>query len=58
MEFIKWLFILVCSICFIGGIINGIIEIKHGKKKSGSGFWGVFTFLAIIELFDSISKKK
>ena len=58
MEFIKWLFIIVLSLCFLGGIINGIIDMKRGNRKSsGKGFWGILTALAILGLFDTKKKK-
>ena len=46
MEFIKWLFIIACCIGVIGGTINGIINMKHGKKRSSHGLLGVLFILS------------
>ena len=58
MEFYKWLFIIVLSLCFIGGIITGIMDMKRGNRKSrGNGLWGLLLPLAILELFNTKKKK-
>ena len=58
MEFIEWLFIIVLSLCFIGGIINGIIDMKRGNRKSSGNFLLCLLLpLAVFDLFNTKKKK-